>query len=57
MELHMFAYPTCINTRTANCVSKNKRFVLCAVGCVFDVVLKGFVETACLSLLGELHVY
>lgn len=36
-------------------VSKNKRFVLRAMGCVFEVVLKGFVETACLGLLGELY--
>lgn len=27
-------------------VSKNKRFVLSAVGCVFEVVLKGFVENS-----------
>ncbi len=37
-------------------MSKNKRFVLSAMGCVFEVVFKGFVETACLGLLGELYM-
>lgn len=26
------------------------------MGCAFDIVLKGFVETACLGLLGELYM-